>query len=106
MKTLRELRIQAKLTLSALGGAIGVSTPFMHEVETGKKALPERLYGPLAKALDAYEEDVRRACPPLRVNISDLSTKHRAEIAEFVAIVRRRDVEERMADLRHGERVA
>lgn len=88
MKTLKGLRTEAKLTLNALSGAIGVSIPFLHEVETGKKALPERLIGPLSEVLGVSESDVRRACPPLLIRIADLPPAERAAIAAIVDAIR------------------
>jgi transcriptional regulator with XRE-family HTH domain len=57
---LRELRDRADLTVRELGKRIGVSSPFLSDIELGRRFPSEEVLGKLAAALNVQLEDLKQ----------------------------------------------
>src|SRR5215813_1224186 len=57
---LRELRDKADLSVRELAKRIGVSSPFLSDIELGRRFPSEEILGKLAKALNVSLEDLKQ----------------------------------------------
>ena len=57
---LRELRDKADLSLRELAKKIGISSPFLSDIELGRRFPSEEILGKLARALNVSLEDLKQ----------------------------------------------
>ncbi|WP_143515661.1 helix-turn-helix domain-containing protein [Pseudooceanicola marinus] len=86
---IRELRKERGLTLAALAGMVGISTPHLSDIERGKKNLNNHLIMRVAEALDV--EPQKLISGPASSDFAEFSEKlealseaDRARVLDFV----------------------